>query len=333
MMNPGGDFAWLKRTYTWVAGGITKREEGDRHGHNIVAPDFGYLPDAAHATAPRGTYPSQSLYCTSCHDPHGRYRVMPDGTVRTTGLPIAASGSLSANGTATSPVAGQSAVGTYRLLAGRGYQPPHATGQTFVEDSFAAIAPAQYNRPESTTQTRVAYGSKVSEWCGNCHAPEAAGGFGHHQWGGTTRSFGGAIADHYNAYVKSGDLSGQTDQAFLSLVPFQMELGNTFQDRAAMAAAARSDDGTLFGPRAQDTVMCLSCHRAHASGWRAMLRWNPDADRIVYEGAYPGTDTGAPPEYHMGRTEAEARRAYYDRPASVFAANQNRLCEKCHADR
>jgi hypothetical protein len=33
----------------------------------------------------------------------------------------------------------------------------------------------------------------------------------------------------------------------------------------------------------------------------------------------------------MGRTEAETRRAYYDRPASVFALNQNRLCEKCHA--
>jgi hypothetical protein len=53
---------------------------------------------------------------------------------------------------------------------------------------------------------------------------------------------------------------------------------------------------------------------------------------IVSGGAYPGSDTGALPEYHMGRTEAETRRAYYDRPVSDFAVNQNRLCEKCHAE-
>jgi len=29
----------------------------------------------------------------------------------------------------------------------------------------------------------------------------------------------------------------------------------------------------------------------------------------------------------LGRTEAETRRAYYDMPASIFANNQNRLCE------
>ncbi|MDW7710845.1 MAG: hypothetical protein SCH98_10245 [Deferrisomatales bacterium] len=331
MMTPGGDFAWLKRTYTWVAGGLLRREEGDRHGHNIVAPEFGYQSDALHATAPRGTYPSQYLYCTSCHDPHGRYRVMPDGTTATTGLPIEGSGSLSENGLARNPVAGRSVVGAYRLLAGRGYQPVYVPGQVFVEDPFAAIAPAQYNRPESAAQTRVAYGSNVSEWCGNCHAPEGGTGFPHHQWNRTSHPLGGSTSDYYNVYVKTGDLSGSKESSFTSLVPFQMELGNSLQDRGAMAAAARSDDGNLVGPGAQDTVMCLTCHRAHASGWRAMLRWNPDADRIVYEGAYPGTDTGAPPEYHMGRTEAEARRAYYDRPASVFAANQNRLCEKCHA--
>ena len=98
-----------------------------------------------------------------------------------------------------------------------------------------------------------------------------------------------------------------------------------------MAAAACSDGSCLSGPGPQATVSCLTCHRAHASGWRAIMRWNPDTALLVYGGLYPGVNNGAPSDYHMGRTEAETRRAYYDRPASVFALNQNRLCEKCHA--
>jgi hypothetical protein len=63
-----------------------------------------------------------------------------------------------------------------------------------------------------------------------------------------------------------------------------------------------------------------------------MLRWNHRSEFLTYNGYYPGLDNGAPAENHMGRTEAETRRAYYDRPASVFGANQIRLCEKCHVE-
>ena len=332
MVTPGGDFAWLKKTYTWVSGAIIKREEGDRHGHNIVAPEFGYGSDASLTVAPRGTYPANNLHCTSCHDPHGKYRVLPDGSIATSGLPIASSGSLSVNGTVANPVVGQSAVGVYRLLAGIGYQPPFSPGQAFVASPPAAVAPDLYNRTEVLTQTRVSYGSNVSEWCGNCHLPGAPGGFFHHQYGATTQPLGAEIAGQYNRYVKTGDLTGTQDKSFLSLVPFQMELTNSLKDRDAMAAAACSDGSCLAGPLPRETISCLTCHRAHASGWRAIMRWNPDAGLIVSGGAYPGIDGGAPPEYHMGRTEAEPRRAYYDRPASSFAANQNRLCEKCHTE-
>jgi len=120
MVTPGGDFAWLKKTYTWVSGSIPKREEGDRHGHNVIAPDYGYYPDASLSVAPRGTYPAKDLHCTSCHDPHGKFRVLPDGSVATSALPIASSGSLSVNGIVANPVAGQSAVGVYRLLGAGG---------------------------------------------------------------------------------------------------------------------------------------------------------------------------------------------------------------------
>ena len=41
-------------------------------GHRIVSPARGLLPDFRFVTAPGGTFPSDELGCTSCHDPHGR---------------------------------------------------------------------------------------------------------------------------------------------------------------------------------------------------------------------------------------------------------------------
>src|SRR5512143_1051729 len=41
-MTPGGDFAWLKKTMTGSIRKTATTWEGDRHGHNIVAVDFGY---------------------------------------------------------------------------------------------------------------------------------------------------------------------------------------------------------------------------------------------------------------------------------------------------
>jgi hypothetical protein len=331
MMTPGGDFGWLKKGYSWVDNLVIKQEPGERHGHNIVARDFGYFADASRAVAPGGTYPAQGLQCTSCHDPHGRYRVVADGSIQAMGLPIAGSGSASVGGAAPNPVSGISAVGSYRLLAGIGYRTSSDPSHIFTDPPPTAVAPASSNRSEALTQTRVAYGANVSAWCGNCHSPGTSGGFFHHELGHTAERLSGGIAAQYNVYVKTGDLSGSPDTSFTSLVPFQMELTNSPQDRSAMAAVACSDGSCPRGPGPLDTVSCLSCHRAHASGWRAILRWNPDAALIVSGGSYPGIDSGAPPEHHMGRTEAETRRAYYDRPATLFAANQNRLCEKCHA--
>lgn len=131
--------------------------------------------------------------------------------------------------------------------------------------------------------------------------------------------------------VQVPSATGTIDSSFLSLVPYETNDDNSISGRNALAAMALSDGSDLSGPASGETrVGCLTCHRAHASGWRSMLRWNNDADFIVYDGAYPGTDNGAPAAYHRGRTAAEARRAYYNRDPSVFATNQKRLCEKCH---
>jgi hypothetical protein len=76
--------------------------------------------------------------------------------------------------------------------------------------------------------------------------------------------------------------------------------------------------------------MCLTCHRAHASGWDEAARWNANTDYIVYNGFF-SQDSQQYQPYGQGRTEAEAQQAYYAMQASRFAVNQDTLCHKCHS--
>ena len=96
-LSPGGDFGWLKKSYSWLPGLAQPlaTSNGERHGHNIRSTDFDYAQDTTKTAAPGGSYPSLSLSCISCHDPHGKYRRNLDGTIRTSGLPVKESGSYS----------------------------------------------------------------------------------------------------------------------------------------------------------------------------------------------------------------------------------------------
>lgn len=323
-LSPGGDFGWLKKTYRWstrdtgtVKDGLS---QGDSHGHNIVAAQFGYNPDFTNITAPGGDYPADKLSCTSCHDPHGSYRRLSDSSFSTANsIPIMASGSYKSS---PSPDAAR-AVGTYRMLAGIGYS-PKITGSpvVFTANPPAAIAPDIYNRAESKqNETRVAYGSNMSEWCRNCHRP-------HNHPTGNSAKFSPTAMKEYNAYVASGDLSGSKSSSFSSLVPF--ETGAS--DYAELKRMAGSGDGVdMSGLKSGENVMCLSCHRAHASGWDAITRWNAKSELLVYDGKYPGIDTNTPSNIAQGRTSIETRKAYYDRPVETFALFQRGLCSKCHA--
>jgi predicted CXXCH cytochrome family protein len=332
---PGGDFGWLKKTYAWLpdAAQTMMFSYGDRHGHNIVALDYLYFPDMTNLTAPQGVYPAANLDCISCHDPHGKYRRDSSGLIATGGSPIRGSGSTVSS---ADPEPGES-VGAYRLLGGRNYQPRSLTGNlAFLNDPPAAVAPDVYNRAETQTQTRVAYGSGMSEWCQNCHTamhtivssgtstdPKT------HPVGSPAK-LGVNVSSSYNSYISSGDLSGIVSSSYLSLVPFEEGTG----DYATLKAHAKTDDSYLFGPdSAGSQVMCLTCHRAHASGWDYAMRWNQATEYIVYNGLYAQEDQ--PYQlYGQGRRELEAQKAYYDMLASRFTTtnllNQDTLCHKCH---
>lgn len=325
---PGGDFAWLKKSYTWTGYGAPASSPGERHGHNIVAVDYNYVVDSTNAQAPGGTYDATKLHCSSCHDPHNKYRRVDDsgGALVTTGAPIIASGSYS---NSIVPSATQ-AVGVYRILGGVGYAPQSYSAIPFTAAPPKAAAPSTYNQTEATNQVRVAYGTGMSEWCANCHT-------GMHTSSGrlvhpVAQNLGSTIAANYNSYVKSGDMTGTSTTSYLSLVPFEEGAATTYTD---LKAHASNTNANLNGPASNSQVMCLSCHRAHASGWDDMLRWNAEKEFITVNGFWPGTDSTDSSAKRattaQGRTVAETQAAYYDRAATTFATHQRQLCNKCHA--
>ena len=323
---PGGDFGWLRKDYNMTIRGVTSTEYGRTHGHNVVAKDVtGYDADADNTNAPGGTYVSANLGCDSCHDPHGRLRRKSDGTYATAATlgaaadPIVGSGSYGAV-----PVAGQ-AVGAYRLLRGLG---DSFNGATFSGVAIG-VANSTYNRTEAVTQTRTAYGASGTNtwgnWCANCHGNMHSSGNYVHP---VDQSLGTANANIYNAYVKSGDLTGSATTSYNSLVPFIENTG----DIATLASHAKIDNTYLNGPGTSDKVTCLSCHRAHATGWPEALRWNMEGEFMIYNSLFPGTDTTpSVPQFARGRLGVETQAAYYDRPVTQFASYQRALCNKCHA--
>ena len=167
-----------------------------------------------------------------------------------------------------------------------------------------AIAPSTYNQSEATNQVRVAYGANGintwGNWCATCHpGMHSSGNYVHP----IDQSLGSDVANNYNAYVKSGDLTGSASNSFTSLVPFAENTG----DITTLQAHAQNNNSYLNGPGSSDKVMCLTCHRAHASGFTEALRFSVEGEFMIYQGLYPGTDNAAI-NYARGRLGAARRR-------------------------
>ena len=330
---PGGDFAWLTKTYTAPSGyhWSNSDELGERHGHNVNAPLYNIQTDTTFTQAPGGTgFQSSSLECTSCHDPHGKYRRTGNDTTYTisnTGAPIIGSGSYA---TSAVPAAGQ-AVGVYRLLAGQNYSMNKGTLPINYPGSPIASVPSAYNPAtgEATNQVRVAYGYAASvdgktswgQWCGTCHVNMVSGTGTHVHPIDVSLSSGGEDAI-YNSYVSSGVMTANVTNSYQSLVPF---MENT--DDIATLKTHAVVSSTSAGPWAADRVSCLSCHRAHASGFSSMMRW----DMVTNEFITDGTPQWKIAASRTPTSPAEAVAAYYGKPATLFNAYQRSLCNKCHA--
>jgi hypothetical protein len=175
----------------------------------------------------------------------------------------------------------------------------------------APVARANAADWKETDSNHTAYGSGMSEWCANCHPLMLAGGM--HATGKAAR-LGGEMASRYNAYVRTGDTSGTRATAYLALVPFEVGTSNI----RALDPSSTSGPGETGAPN----VMCLTCHRAHASAFDDSGRWDFSVTFLADSHPRPG-DAGIGPN--------DPRNSYYDRDMIArFGPHQRQLCNKCH---
>jgi len=330
-LTPGGDFGWLHKSYYYSVRGSANTDLGDAHGHNVIAAGVTppYTIDPVNTTAPGGTFPSSALACTSCHDEHGQGRWLPSATYSNAGGSIWTSGSYGSVPTVFST--GENlATGVYRLLRGalNSSGGSGTNSLTFGATPPVAVAPSSYSRSEQYTQTRVAYSNYMTDFCATCHPDmHTTAGILRHP---SEQTMSGTVQGNYNSYVYSGNMTGSPTTSYLSLVPFEEGSGYSVAGIGTLATHAKTDNSNLNGPGsgtvpATAQVFCLSCHRAHATGFDYNFRWDSGATTITLAGAYP-TGSNA-----QGKNLSEVQQAYYGYNVTTFSAYQRQLCNKCHA--
>jgi len=299
--NEGGDFHWTQDNgYTYQLGhGGPRTFDFDNAGHNMLAADFGMANDATLTMAPGGSFPAAGLGCSSCHDPHGQ----ANGGTAGGALPISVSGSYGAV-----PDAGTQA-GNYRILF-------DSNKVGFAED--APIA-----RANSYDGAFVQYGSGMSGWCANCHTSfysnSAAGGM---------HPTDVAVPTTYNSYVATGNFTGDVTTAYDPLVPIERGIttaSSDLPDPTDALTAGRGAEGAA-------QVMCLSCHRAHASAFGNALRGDMTEAFLAESWISFSTNvpaTAAP--YYKGGAAIDVADAGTGNPfTDGYGHYQRSLCNKCH---
>jgi hypothetical protein len=101
------------------------------------------------------------------------------------------------------------------------------------------------NRAEDGTETRVAYGSGMSEWCANCHGNMlGSNNNAKSHPAGNDVKMTGQIMENYNSYIASGNFSGNRDSSYTSMVPFEMATS----DYSVLKRTANKDGSVVSGP-------------------------------------------------------------------------------------
>ena len=310
--NPGGDFYWLSREWSLPRGEVSR---GEDHGHNVVATELGLVADTTLTHAPGGSYSATILTCVSCHDPHGK-------KVNKT-APVAASSSYGLDNldpdVLTDVQNGDAVLGNFRLLADQGYD---AGGGVVFGNNVPVAVTAQFQlnsatRPRGESNfNHTDYGQNMSEWCQTCHVSFNASEHPVHPAGNGDGLSG--LEQNYNIYVKTGDMTGNfvNGGPFYSLVPFERHTGDLAQ--------LSSDNQN--GATSTSNVMCLTCHRAHASAFRKATRWDTTVEFLAE--SHPNGDDD-------NSTQEEQTNSYYGvdvaDPTTGFGPYQRSLCNKCHA--
>jgi hypothetical protein len=310
-MTSGGDFFWLTdAAVDYKVGSILQVRQN--RGHNVVAADFNIMADTDpdNAFAPGSTtieqFVAADLGCTSCHDAHGQVQ----GGTRA-GVIVGQSGSYGA------PPLPDSVNGNFRLLGDTGYR----VGGRAGEIDFAFAYPAPVARAADGSYAITRYGSGMSEWCANCHGDFlGTGTTGVEKHPAGNDQLLGELATNYNGYIRTGEFDAGRANGYDDLVPF--ETGDT--DNTQMAAPV---SGVGPAATAGANVMCLTCHRAHASAFNNAGRWPFDATLIVEETFHNEETPALPVAFQPFAMYKDGASADME---TNYGLHQRSLCNKCH---
>lgn len=151
------------------------------------------------------------------------------------------------------------------------------------------------NGSQETANNHSSYVSGMSDWCANCHGRYHQGNSGSEFRHRVDGNFGGGTSQHYNEYNGDSDPQGGVQAtAYLPEVPFE--------DSSALPSSTA-------GPGVQSRVMCLSCHRAHASSSPSAGRWDFNVNLLAEDGVESSS---------------------YAIPNPYGDPGQGPLCNKCH---
>lgn len=202
----------------------------------------------------------------------------------------------------------------FRLLYGSAGPGPLYGGIRYDFDNPAPLAKGNSRRTyvggggNETNSRHTVHKSGMSEWCANCHPnfhSDETTNFVHPQG-----DMGSTVAGAYNAYISSDNQTGgDVATSYWGLTPFEA---------VNVDLATVNPTNYTRGPEGVDQVMCLSCHRAHASAFPDAGRWDFDTTFIV--DSHPMVGDGG-----LGANDVAYK--YYE---YSFVNNQRALCNKCH---
>lgn len=202
----------------------------------------------------------------------------------------------------------------FRLLYGNVGPGPIYDGGRYDFDYAAPLAKGNSRRTyvggggNETNARHTVYKDGMADWCANCHPnfhSEMTNNFVHPE-----RDMGSEIAGAYNAYVSTDDPSGgDIATAYWGLVPFE-----------AVNVDLSTVNTTNYtqGPTGVDQVMCVTCHRAHATPFPDIGRW--DFATTFIADSHPMEGDGG-----LGTNDVTYKYYQY-----TFVENQRSLCNKCH---
>jgi len=242
----GGNFYWV-------------REQGDRKGHNCLSIP-GISEDQTLTEAPGKPTSASGTSCAGCHD-------------RISGCESCHSPHHHADDSA--PVVGEEG-GWYRFL-NSSYHGTNSTGVKGIEDDDweYTVSSSDHNEYNGCNNPYGNEDNSMSNYCAGCHQ----------QFHGInyTDTDGNVVYDNQSPWFRHPTHLALPDDPDKEYYYYNNPGGSGPGSYNPLVPVARDPDelSTMTGPSSvvtpgKDQVMCLSCHRAHASPYDHLLRWDYD---------------------------------------------------------